>query len=143
MGPLFFFFFFSLAVFLWVVCIFRLQTPGADAVVLQVSCWSLGVIPEVSHLKFRGPSERCCVWHLALLAPSSADSKGQQKHGPWSSVQKPWGCSVLFHLFYFPQKVGRCTLKSSLPCFQTSNCLQLGSCWSSAQNVIFKCWYEL
>lgn len=74
MGPLFFFFF-LLAVFLWVVCIFRLQTPGADAVVLQVSCWSLGVIPEVSHLKFRGPSKRCCVWHLALLAPSSADSK--------------------------------------------------------------------
>lgn len=139
MGPLVF----LLAVFVGCLCIVSLQTPGADTVVLQVSCWSLGVIPEVNRLKFRGPSKRCCVWHPALHACPSADSKGQQKCGPWSSVQKPWGCSILFHHLYFPQKVGRCTLKSSLPCFQTSKLFVTGQLLELRSKRNFKCCYEL
>lgn len=110
---------------------------STDAVILLVSCWSLGVILEVCHLKLRAIKITSALYDVcsALLATGSVNSKGQQNCGLWSSIQKLWGRSVLF---YFSFIFFRNWEDSHLSFALVSNLqtVWLGSCWSSLQDII-------
>lgn len=61
-------------------------------VILLVSCWSLEVL-KVCPLELRLIKVTCALYDLCSvwLAPSSVNSKGQQKYDLCFSVQKLWG----------------------------------------------------
>lgn len=50
-------FFFVFVSFVSYPCMFSLQNPDTDTVVVLASCWSLGGVPEVNHWNFRRPSK--------------------------------------------------------------------------------------